>query len=144
MTQLAVIQNQLNRYTCAVNRQDWNEIAAVFAEQGTWECLGPPNLKFEGPEAIVLGLKENITRAKLLVQLNTPALIYVCGATASARSTMHEVAEFPRDDIRCEILGMYEDELIDVGGEWRFNSRRFTILELRNLKIEGRSQIGLR
>jgi SnoaL-like domain len=138
MSQLPDIQNQINRYTSAVNRRDWQALADVFAAEGTWECIGPPALKFEGQRNIVAGLKENITRAKMLVQMNTPAVISVRDARASAHSTMFEVAEFPQDEVRCEIFGMYEDELIPCNGSWLFQSRAFTIIELRSLRIEGK------
>lgn len=133
---LSEIQNQMNRYTCAVNRRDWDELAAVFAETGVWECIGPPALKFEGQRSIVNGLKESIGATAFLVQMNSPAWIKVNGKRAAAHSTMREIAEFPQQNLRCEIFGMYEDDISDNNGAWVFNSRRFTILELRNLKIQ--------
>jgi hypothetical protein len=130
------VQNHLNRYTCAVNRRDWQELGAVFSERGVWECAGPPDLKFDGREAIVGGLRRSITNAKMLVQLNSPACIQIEGQHVSARSTMHEVADFPSQGSRCEVFGMYEDSLTNKNGVWLFESRRFTIIDLRNIKAE--------
>jgi hypothetical protein len=136
MSQHSEIQNQLNRYTCAVNRRDWDELAAVFTEQGVWECKGPPDLKFAGRAALIEGLKASIGATKMLVQMNTPAMIAVQGTRATARSTMLEVATFPDQNLRCEIFGMYEDKIVQTGGVWQFEIRSFTIIELRNLKID--------
>ncbi len=135
MSDLLEIQNQLNRYTCAVNSRDWTELGSVFDVQGSWECKGPPDLKFVGRDAVVTGLRQAITAAKFLTQLNTPSWIKVNGTRATARSTIHEVAEFPDQNYRCEVFGMYEDQLSNIDGQWLCQSRTFTISELRNFKI---------
>ena len=54
MSELPAIQNQINRYTDAVNRHDWSVFPAIYATDATWYGLGL-KLKFEGIEAITKG-----------------------------------------------------------------------------------------
>ena len=122
------IQHQLNRYTDAVNRRDWQAFASVYAKDAIWEGLGDLVMRFEGRDAITLGFLEIIEPMSMFVQMNGPALIDVDGDRASARSTIHELGDVPAQGTRFELYGRYEDELVRHNGVWLFQSRRFVRL----------------
>ena len=136
MSELAAIQNQINRYTDAVNRRDWSVFPAIYAEDATWEGLGL-KLKFAGLAAITEGLSEIVEGFAVFVQMNSPAAIEVDGDRAFARSTIHEHWDTPADGTRTDVYGRYEDELVKIGGRWMFQARRFHPTSRRTIRIEG-------
>jgi ketosteroid isomerase-like protein len=119
------IQQQLNRYTDAVNRRDWTAFAAVYAEDAIWEGQGDLSMRFEGRDAITLGFVSIIEPMSMFVQMNAPAVIEIDGDRAKARSTIHELGDVPVEGTRFELYGRYEDELVRHKGEWLFHHRRF-------------------
>ena len=119
------IQQQLNRYTDAVNRRDWQAFASLYAEDAVWEGMGELVMNFAGREAITRGFAGIIEPMSMFVQMNSPAVIEVKGDRASARSTIHELGDVPADGTRFEIYGRYEDELVRRKGVWLFHHRRF-------------------
>ena len=136
MSELAAIQNQINRYTDAVNRRDWSVFPTIYAEDATWEAVGL-NLRFEGLKAITQGLSEIVEAMTVFVQMNSPAVIEVHGDHALARSTIHELWDVPAEGARTDIYGRYEDELVKVTADWMFQSRRFVPISRRTIRIEG-------
>src|SRR5690242_12444183 len=112
------IQQQLNRYTDAVNRRDWGAFASVYAEDAIWEGLGDLVMRFEGRDAITLGFVQIIEPMSMFVQMNAPAVIELDGDRAMARSTIHELGDVPAEGTRFELYGRYEDELVRHKGEW--------------------------
>jgi ketosteroid isomerase-like protein len=136
MSELPAIQNQINRYTDAVNRHDWAVFPAIYARDATWEGLGL-KLKFEGLVAITKGLSEIVEAMVAFVQMNSPAVIEVSGDRAFARSTIHEHWDVPAEGTRTDIYGRYEDELVKIDGQWMFRARRFHPISRRTIKIDG-------
>jgi uncharacterized protein (TIGR02246 family) len=125
MSKRREIQHQLNRYTDAVNRRDWQAFASVYAEDAIWEGTGELVMRFEGRDAITRGFTGLIEAMSMFVQMNAPAVIELHGDRALARSTIHELGDVPADGTRFELYGRYEDELVRHDGEWLFRHRRF-------------------
>ena len=136
MSELAAIQNQINRYTDAVNRRDWSVFLAIYAKDASWEGLRL-KLKFEGLAAITDGLSKIVEAMEVFVQMNSPAVIEVDGDRAFARSTIHEHWDIPAEGTRTDIYGRYEDELVKIAGAWMFQARRFHPISRRTIRIEG-------
>jgi ketosteroid isomerase-like protein len=125
MGQRRKIQQQLNRYSDAVNRRDWAAFATLYAKNAIWEGTGALAMRFEGREAITRGFAGIIDPMSMFVQMNAPAVIDLRGDRALARSTIHELGDVPADGMRFELYGRYEDELIRHHGDWLFHHRRF-------------------
>ena len=125
MAKRGKIQQQLNRYSDAVNRRDWKAFASLYAEDAIWEGTGELAMRFEGRDAITQGFAGIIGAMSMFVQMNAPGVIEVRGDRASARSTIHELGDVPADGTRFELYGRYEDELVRRHGEWLFQHRRF-------------------
>jgi ketosteroid isomerase-like protein len=125
MGEWRAIQQQLNRYTDAVNRRDWAVFPKLYAGDAIWEGTGALTMRFEGLEAITRGFAGIIDPMSMFVQMNAPAVIDVRGDHASARSTIHELGDVPADGTRFELYGRYEDELVRRDGAWLFSHRRF-------------------
>lgn len=135
MDDKAAIQDLINLYTHSVNRRDWAAIASVFAPDAHWEVVGDPRMNFSGPR-LGASLRSIIEPNSSLIQMNTPALIEVRGERATASSTMHEAGDIKAENKYFSMYGMYDDELIRGGDRWLFQSRRFTILNLRITPLE--------
>lgn len=119
------IQQQLNRYSDAVNRRDWKAFASLYAEDALWEGTGDLVMRFEGRDVITRGFAGLIEPMSMFIQMNAPAVIEVDGDRASARTTIHELGDVPAAGTRFEIYGRYEDELVRQRGTWLFHHRRF-------------------
>lgn len=135
MGDYAAIQNQINRYTDAVNRRDWAVFPAIYAKNASWEGLGL-KLKFEGLEAITEGLSKIVEAMEAFVQMNSPAVIEIEGDRAFARSTIHEHWDEPSKGTRTDIYGRYEDQLVKIGDAWMFEARRFFPISRRTIPID--------
>lgn len=140
MSEKADIQEVLNRYSDGVTRRDWAQVATVFAPDATWEVVGS-EFKFQGPK-VAESIQGIVMAANFLVQMISSTLIEVKGDTATARSTVLEAGEFDAGKYqpykaRMDSYGIYEDTLKKIGGQWKFASRRFTMINLKLSKVEG-------
>jgi ketosteroid isomerase-like protein len=136
MSDLAAIQNHINRYTDAVNRRDWDAFPKIFAEDATWEGIGI-DLKFKGLKAITKGISGIVDAMSWFVQMNAPALIIPYGDRAVARSAIHELGDVPKTGMHFDVYGRYEDELVKIRGFWRFKRRVFIRISRKETPIDG-------
>ena len=136
MSQLPAIQVHISRYTDAVNSRNWAAFPKIFAVDASWEAIGL-DIRFEGLKSITQGLSKIVGDMSRFVQMNTPAVIEQNGDRASARSTIYELGEYDADNSMFEAYGTYEDELVMVNGEWRFQSRCFVRIIRRTGPIGG-------
>jgi uncharacterized protein (TIGR02246 family) len=141
VTERAAVQDQLNRYTDAVNRRDWDAFATLYAPDALWEGAGGLDMRFEGREAITRGFAAIIEPMSMFVQMNTPAVIEFRDGRAFARTTIHELGDVPAEGSRFELYGRYEDELVNSGGLWLFQARRFILMTRQTRPIPG-SDLG--
>ena len=113
------IRTLIDRYTDALNRQDWGVMPELFANNAVWQASGPFELRFEGRDAVVAALKMMVTRLEFLLQHNSAVVIELRGDRASARVSLSELGR----DLAGNGLnnfGMYVDHLVKSEGEWRF------------------------
>jgi len=130
MSEHMAVQQVITRYCDAVTRRDWAALAAVFAPHATWDVFGHVTFHFQG-DALVPGIRGIVESTGALVQMNAPALIEIDGERATARSTIYELGTNLGKTQRFEEPGVYEDVLEKIDGQWKFVSRRFTILHFQ-------------
>ncbi|TAK98426.1 MAG: nuclear transport factor 2 family protein [Rhodospirillaceae bacterium] len=124
------VQDVLSSYSLAVTRHDFDAIAPLFTPDGTWETVGTPaKFSFKGAE-VGPGIKNAVETAADLAQINTPAIITVSGDTATARSTIHEFGDRADHSGRMAFTGVYDDKLVKMDGQWKFQSRVFTLKQM--------------
>ena len=129
------IQQVISRYSSAVSRRAWPELETLFTADASWEVIGGPGLRLEGP-ALLPGIRALVEQTtESIFQMNCPAVIVVDGDRATATSNMYEFGVTPDKSNRFEAPGIYDDVLVRRGGTWRFASRRFTVLAVRTIPI---------
>ena len=124
-----LIQNVVSRYTICVNRRDWSALPALFAPDAVWEAPAVPGAMFVGRDAIVEGIPALVGSTHTLLQLNTPSVILIDGARATAECSIRETGTILATNMRFEAHGIYEDQLVLRDGAWLFLRRSFTLLE---------------
>jgi hypothetical protein len=131
------IQQVISRYSSVVSRRAWAELEALFTADASWEVIGGPGLRLDGPGLLpgIRALVEQNTES--MFQMNCPAVIAVDGGRATATSNMYEFGVTPDKLSRFEAPGIYDDVLVRRDGAWRFASRRFTVLAIRTIPIAG-------
>lgn len=139
-----LIRELIERYHAAVNRQDWDLLAAVFAEDARWEALQPVNLLFEGRTAVLEGLQASVLRQELLVQSCAGVVIdLISDSTAYVQSTLIEFGREPGNVAPWMAVGFYDDEARKEGSTWRFVRRTLSVRYLGNADLSG-DVFGLR
>ena len=128
------IQDQVNRYSDAVTRADWEECAAVYAHDAVWEspALG---LRYESRDAFLDVLRATSGSDILIQTAHNSVIKLTAPDRAQATTTIHEFArgklvgdsELGENgaDSNFEQYGIYFDDLARVGGEWKFTHRLF-------------------
>jgi ketosteroid isomerase-like protein len=120
------IRSLVDRYTDAVNREDYSALPALFAFDAVWETSGGPiELRFEGRDAVVGALQGMLSSLDFLVQGNSAVVVELAGDRARTRVSLSEIG---RDKLGKGInnRGMYFDDLQkEVDGQWRFVRRAF-------------------
>ena len=118
------IRTLIDRYTDALNRQDWGVMPELFADNVVWQASGPFELRFEGRDAVVAALQGMVTTLEFLLQNNSAVVIELSGDRARARVSLSELGR-DRGGNGLNNFGMYVDDLVKSKGEWRFERRSF-------------------
>lgn len=119
------IQTLAQKYADAVMRRDAEDWGDTWAEDGVW-YLGMPN-PIEGREAIVGLWKQAMGGYPVVLHIVQPGIIEVNGDTATARWYIQENI-VDGDGNHIWVVGVYNDELAKVNGEWKFKLRKFDAL----------------
>src|ERR1700738_3752477 len=82
------IRTLIDRYTDALNRQDWGVMSELFADNAVWQASGPFELRFEGRDAVVAALQGMVTTLEFLLQSNGAVVIELSGDRACARVSL--------------------------------------------------------
>lgn len=119
------IRNVAARFTDAVNRAASADLAALFADDSTWEVPGLPPV--HGQAAVAAQLDSLLANFAGLVQLTHSGHVDVAGDVASA---VWYLTEHAVDAAGTEytFTGVYRDELVRTAHGWRFRTRRFDFL----------------
>jgi ketosteroid isomerase-like protein len=130
------IRTVIDRYTDALNRQDWGVMPELFAANAVWQASGPFELRFEGRDAVVAALEGMVTTLEFLLQNNSAVVIELMGDRARARVSLSELG---RDSGGKGLhnFGMYVDDLVKSEGEWRFERRSFHCRYVETTAVPG-------
>jgi ketosteroid isomerase-like protein len=127
----------IERYTDAINRQDWVALAPLFAQSAVWETSGGPvALRFEGRETVLGALQGMISSLDFLLQSLSTIVIDVRGDRASARVSLSELGRDKQGQGMAN-HGFYFDDLARVDGEWRFLRRAFRFRYTEQAAVNG-------
>jgi hypothetical protein len=128
------IQDVINRYSDAVTRADYEQMATVFTADALWESplLG---LRFESARAFIDFQIEGSPRLDVLIQTPHCSVIDLVDAErATATTTIHEMIRGTAvDDSLGEVraamnvdqYGIYFDDIVKADDVWKFSHRLF-------------------
>jgi len=118
------IQRTISLYSQNASARKWDKVVPLFQPDAVWEVphLG---MKFEGQAAIRDALTMFSGTMEFVLQLNSPALIEVTGATATAQSGIRECGKSAGRDEGFEFFGFYFDNLVRTQDGWKFARRIF-------------------
>jgi ketosteroid isomerase-like protein len=134
------IRELIDAWHAAVNLRDVSLLHDGFEPAALWEVLAPVNLRHEGRDAILKGLRESMERQELLVQLNSGLVVTLRGdSEASAVSTLVEQGRESKQATPWMAIGFYRDELVKHGGRWRFAKRSLHLRYMGPLDLRGTS-----
>ena len=117
------IQQLYARYSDAIMRNDPETFASCWSDDAYWLLLGN---EYRGKEAIVEAYTNSVVGTDYILHLAMAPLISVDGDKAKVRSQIQEILHFAGGGAML-ILGNYNDELIEVDGQWRFADRRISV-----------------
>jgi ketosteroid isomerase-like protein len=118
------IRDLIDRYTDAINRQEWTALHDLFTPSAVWQASEPFAVRFEGREAVVGALRNMVSSHEFVVQHNGAVVIDLNGAHARARVSLSELGRKPTGE-GLHVFGMYLDDLLESNGVWRFERRTF-------------------
>ena len=129
------IQDLIYRYSDAVTRADYEQMAMVFAPDALWES---PllELRFETARAFIdFQMEGNPDLAVLIQTPHSPLIEMLSVDRARATTTIHEmfrgVTERAStyadvgDEMNVDQYGIYYDDVNKIDGEWKFTHRLF-------------------
>ncbi|HEX3838777.1 MAG TPA: nuclear transport factor 2 family protein [Steroidobacteraceae bacterium] len=120
------IQQLLMEYGRAVDNRDFAAFAALFTEDGEWQGAQG---SYRGRKEIQESMEKMFTDAAADIpqgknfHLLTNVIIDLQGdhATASSKFIFYKMNGAKPE---AEVAGRYEDQLVRVGGAWKFKQRR--------------------
>jgi hypothetical protein len=117
------------RFSDAVNRHDWQQMADLCAEDAIWETsAGKLGFRHEGRAAILKFLLENPNGVEVVSYTTTvPFIESISGTDARTRLNMTEYLRVRATGEIKRIVGVYSDQLVKRDGRWQFAHRRFTL-----------------
>lgn len=116
------IREVLARYCFALDGGKFDEMAALFTADGTWQTFFG---KATGRKAIAefaAGLRAHRTENPRAIHHMTNIVITLDGGTAKVRSNWTTVQNSPEGP-KIGSGGAYDDDMVKLGGEWFFKYR---------------------
>ena len=136
------IQEVIDRYCDALNRDDWNAYEALFTSDAVWELSSPWGFKVEGARAIRELISKLVGRGDFIVQTNHSTIVTLVGRdSASATTTIRETSR-GKDGTSATHLGIYCDELVRDAGGWKFKHRFFQSIYYDETPLTGRVDVA--
>jgi hypothetical protein len=114
------IRELLHRYCFYMDERRFSELAALFTEDGEWIA---PYRSARGPAEMAAWLQQSVPAVPRRVHYVMNSIIDIAGDHATARSNylvMIEGADGPVPSV----CGTYDDVLVKLADEWRFQRRR--------------------
>ena len=132
------IQEVIDRYCDALNRDDWDAYEALFTPDAVWELSSPWGFKVEGARAIRDVISKLVAKGDFIVQTNHSTVVTLLGGdSASATTTIRETSR-GKDARSATHLGIYCDELVRVADGWKFKHRFFQSVYYDESPLTGR------
>jgi uncharacterized protein (TIGR02246 family) len=141
------IQQLIYRYSDAVTRADYEQMATVFAPDAVWESpiLG---MHFESAREFIDFQIEGSTALDVLIQTAAGPVIELLGpARATARTNIREIIRgtYTIDGVwgpagsesNTDQYGIYFDEVNKIDGEWKFTRRVFVPILIASGTVVG-------
>jgi hypothetical protein len=139
MDRLVEIQDLIQRFADAVNRQDAQQFESLWTPEATWRIDPPTDLLMEGTrseiaQGFAAGMEANwewfvqLPHGVSLAENRDDALI--------ARSYVVEKAK-ARTGESYSNIGYYVDEIVQSSGEWLFRSRHYQYIYLDPSDLTG-------
>ncbi len=141
------IQQLIYRYSDAVTRADYEQMATVFAADAVWESpiLG---MHFESAREFVDFQIEGCTAVDVLIQTAAGPVVELLGpdravATTNIReiirgtTTVDGVGLPAGADINVDQYGIYFDEFKKIDGAWKFTRRVFVPILIASGPVVG-------
>jgi ketosteroid isomerase-like protein len=132
------IRELIDRYHAAINRHDWELLDTLFASDAVWEAHAPINLRFDGHEAVMNGLRNSVLRQELLVQ--SCSGVNVMMEDASRTKVTSTLIEFGREKESghgwCAVA-FYDDEVRKDHGRWKFARRTLQVRYIGDPSLAG-------
>jgi hypothetical protein len=142
------IQDLIYRYSDAVTRADYEQMATVFAPGAVWESplLG---MHFQNAREFIDFQSDGSTALEVLIQTaHNPVIDLEGDDHARATTTIHERIRGVGGDldsllgaagaeINVDQYGTYYDELQRIDGEWKFTHRVFVPFLIRSGTVTG-------
>ena len=111
------------RFGDAVWRQDADEFADCFAENGEWKIAG---MHMRGRPEIADACNRLLGRCSHIHLIIGLPILEVNGSTAIGRLSMTEFARV-NDGSTAMTIGYYHDRYVETGGRWHFRSRHWSM-----------------
>ena len=115
------IQDLVNRYSDAANRQDAVAMASVYAPDGRLIAFG--NEPYAGREKILEIFTASMKRVEFLTQICGAGIIDLRGDRATGRWTITEFAKHVDGEKLTYFQGTYEDVMVRTPDGWLFEER---------------------
>jgi hypothetical protein len=122
---MVAVRLLIDRYSVAVTYKDEAEIAAVFADDGEWRVDAPFNMHVVGAKTIAAAICQSLGGLEFISQMVHSVVPAIQGDEGRVCSIMHEMARTSDRSGGMLMLGVYEDVVRRVGGQWLFKHRRF-------------------
>jgi hypothetical protein len=117
------IQELILAYSDAATRGDWATFATLFAADAVWEVGAPVNSRVDGAAAIVDVASRNVDGEDFLVQMPHGSLVRLVDDDHATATTMIHALARRTGAHSVTNYGVYYDDLVRIGGEWRFARR---------------------
>jgi ketosteroid isomerase-like protein len=138
----AAIQEVINGYCDALNRNDWDAYEALFTPDAVWELSAPWGFKVEGARAIRELISKLVGRGDFIVQTSQSTVVKLVGPDrATATTSVHETSR-GKDGGSSLHLGIYCDELVRGADGWKFQHRFFQSVYYDETPLTGRVDIA--
>ncbi len=139
---VVAIKDLAVRYSDAATRGDWDTFAACWMPDARWITLPPIDKELVGIDAILADVQSSIPTTDFFVQMALNSVVNLDGPDrARATTTIHALSR-KTGAYSIENLAIYYDDVVKVGGYWKFAQRRLQPVYLDTTEHTGQAPIS--
>ena len=116
------IREFYDRYCNAVHQRNWRVYEDCLTADASFELTAPFNVRAQGARNIVQTVQAAAAHYDFVVIAITGFESKIVGDEASVRASFHEIGNGKNGGLHT--LGICDDELVKVSGEWRLKRRK--------------------